>query len=138
MKACWFNRKMSRGLAILMFPITVMFYFYWSIFEGIIYRIQLKQDEELKLEVMNANETTNETVEVATEPSPVDEETSLNELKIALKFSKGLIVMYAFTIFPLCILMVIDIDQEWPASAHMYPWLLFRFCSAATPIVYPL
>jgi hypothetical protein len=46
--------------------------------------------------------------------------------------------MYIFTIFPLWIILLVDIEQEWSSYLHQYPWMFFRLCSAATPVVYPL
>ena len=45
--------------------------------------------------------------------------------------------MYLFTILPGCIAMIIDINQKWPLYSLLYPWLFFRLCSAAFPIIFP-
>ena len=89
--------------------------------------IELKQNEEEE----TAAEKTNET----------EKETNLDDLRKAFSFSKGLFIMYtlyACTLFPLCLVAIIDIDQEWPPYFDMYPWLFSRLCSAATPVIYPL
>ena len=134
MRACVYDRKMNRIiltilLSVLMVPIAVLFYFYSAIFGRINYAV--------KMRVVRTLETKDE---INSDINEKEKETSLDELKIAFKFSKGLFVMYLmylFTIFPLCFTMIVDIDQEWPAYIHLYPWLFFRLCSAATPVVYP-
>ena len=29
-------------------------------------------------------------------------------------------------------------EHTWPAYAHLYPYVFFRLCASATPIIYPL
>jgi len=143
MKSCVFNRKMNRSvliiiLSVLMIPLIAMFYFYLSIFKSIQYTVGMW--------AMRAKDT-DDTHMIALGNLTVNAEkkqtnkTNLEDLKIILKFTKGLFVMYlmyTFTIFPLCLMMIVDIDQELPAYFHMYPWMFYRLCSSLTPIIYPL
>ena len=121
-------------LSVLMVPIAVLSYLYSAIFGRISFAVKMK--------VMGTLETKDEiNLESNPEINEQENETGLDELRIAFTFSKGLFVMnlmYLFTILPMCFTMIADTDQEWPAYIHLYPWLFYRLCSAATPIVYPL
>jgi len=113
---------------------VVLFYFYFSIVKSIKYAIHLGENRGLK--TGNNEEICLQDQEI----SPVNEP-NIEDLRLTLKFSKGLIVMYImyiFTIFPLWIILLVDIEQEWSSYIHQFPWLFFRLCSAATPVVYPL
>jgi len=113
---------------------VVLFYFYFSIVKSIKYAIHLGENRGLK--TGNNEEICLQDQEI----SPVNEP-NIEDLRLTLKFSKGLIVMYtmyAFSIFPLCIFLIIDNKKQWPAYLHQYPWLFYRLCSAVTPVVYPL
>jgi len=148
MKSCVFNRKMNRSvliiiLSVLMIPLIAMFYFYLSIFKSIQYAVGMwamrAKDPDDTHMVALENLTVNE--EINPEEKKQTNKTNLEDLKIILKFTKGLFVMYlmyTFTIFPLCLMMIVDIDQEFPAYFHMYPWMFYRLCSSITPIIYPL
>jgi hypothetical protein len=110
----------------------VLFYFYFSIIKCIKYAINLGAIRSLKIK-------NNE--EICLQDDETTPVTNLDDLRLTLKFSKGLIVMYImyiFTIFPLWIILLVDIEQEWSSYIHQFPWLFFRLCSAATPVVYPL
>jgi len=111
---------------------VVLFYFYFSIIKCIKYAINLGAIRSLKIK-------NNE--EICLQDDETTPVTNLDDLRLTLKFSKGLIVMYImyiFTIFPLWIIVLVDIEQEWSSYLHQYPWMFFRLCSAATPVVYPL
>lgn len=110
----------------------LLLFFYLSMFDRIKQMIRIRQAEDLgmiQLKNIKAPDIHNHN------------KLGVNELKSALSFAKGLFVMYfmyALTALPLCIIVVIDMDQIMPAYVHMYPWLFFRLCAAATPVVYPL
>ncbi len=139
MRACIINRSINRLMLIIIFSfltsfMVVLFYFYFSIIKCIKYAINLGAIRSLKIK--NNEEICLQNEEI----SPVNEP-NIDDLRLTLKFSKGLIVMYImyiFTIFPLWIIVLVDIEQEWSSYLHQYPWMFFRLCSAATPVVYPL
>ena len=106
-----------------------MLYFYLAIFKAIKYAVEMDAvgSHEINEEINPEKNSENKI--------------NLDDLKQAFKFSKGLFIMYimySLTIIPLCLMLIIDIDQEWPDYLHQYPWMFFRLCSAATPVVYPL
>jgi len=113
-----------------MIPLLVLFYFYSAIFKAIKYAVHMRAFGALEI-----NE------ELNLEENKQENEINLEELRQTFKFSKGLFVMfimYLFTLIPLCLSLVIDSNQEKPSYFLMYPWVFFRLCSAATPVVYPL
>jgi hypothetical protein len=134
MKACVFNRKMNRILliiilSVLFVPLIAMLYFYLAIFKAIKYAVEM--------DAVGAHEINEEINPEKNSENKIN----LDDLKQAFKFSKGLFIMYimySLTIIPLCLMLIIDIDQEWPDYLHQFPWLFYRLCSAATPVVYPL
>ena len=121
-----------------MIPLFVFFYFYLSIFKAIKYAVHMGALRNIELNELNEVNEVNEGNE---ERNPKQENLpSLEDLKITFKFSKGLFglyLIYLFTILPGCIAMIIDINQKWPLYSLLYPWLFFRLCSAAFPIIFP-
>jgi len=137
MKACFFNRKMNiivlfLVFVFLVFPMIILLYFYGSIYSKIRDSIRLGLIGKLESDLIQ---------DLKNEKSVGKPKNSMDDLKIGLKFSKGLVIMYimyAFTIFPLTIIIMIDIEQKLSPYFHMYTALFFRLCATLVPIVYPL
>ena len=111
----------------MIIPISVLFYVYLAIFRAIKYAVEIRSVRGV---IENTEENNNP-----------EQKTNLDDLKQTLKFSKGLFglyLMYLFTMLPVCLMMIIDINQELPSYYLIYPWIFFRFCSAVTPIIFPL
>lgn len=113
---------------VLILPGIILSYLYGSIFNKIKKAISLGLAE--KLNRSNTHHKTNNT-----------QTTRINELRITLKFAKGLFVsllIYAITNIPFSIMNLVDMDQVLPSYVHLYPWMLVRLCSSLNPIIYPL
>ena len=121
-------------LSVLFVPLIAMLYFYLAIFKAIKYAVEM---DAVEIDAVGAHEINEEINPEKNSENKIN----LDDLKQAFKFSKGLFIMYimySLTIIPLCLMLIIDIDQEWPEYLHQFPWLFYRLCSAATPVVYPL
>ena len=142
MFSCIINRNFSRTL-------TSVFACLFAVFLGSIFATYMKIFTTIKKAISLGLSATTEqkpSNEIEQEEdvkldSSKESEKKSNNLTLALSISKGFFINFTFvalSIGPFFVASVFDFDKTWPAYAHLYPYVFFRLCASANPIIYPL